>query len=378
MMKKCLSFLACGLIGAIALAEPAWAGPARLIINGGAVSIRRAGWSQFSRAGNGTQLGGTDLIRPAAGANASLRCPNGGSRRVSGGSVVSVNNLCGGRSGSIRSGDVLKRLQLPDSIGGDDVSIPYIIAPRSGLLFNANPRFQWNPVADATRYTITLVCEEGCDALEPEAIWRGESETPQLTYPEDAPALQADAFYHLEVIADTGQSSTDAATEDVSFLVLPLEDSVTISEDAELPPELLVFDQATLLLENEYYADAIALLQDQITQTPTPALYQKLAELYLATGLRLLGEQAYAEAIALAGPDDSAEYADLEVWLASHYGLAQLYAEVNETEAAIAQLQAAEKVAALFCANLWLNGIQKKLSQWGTSSDSDATASCSA
>ncbi|MBP0016323.1 MAG: hypothetical protein J7647_02050 [Cyanobacteria bacterium SBLK] len=76
--------------------------------------------------------------------------------------------------------------------------IPYIIHPRRTALLNPRPLLQWNPLAEASIYTV-VVRGEGVE-------WTTETDRTQIVYSGEIP-LQPEGHYFFIVTADTGQSS---------------------------------------------------------------------------------------------------------------------------------------------------------------------------
>lgn len=369
-MKKQTQMALIAMLGVVALAAPALANPAQLIIWRGSVSAKKAQWSTFARARSGLSLGGADLVRPGPNARAALRCPDGRTPRLANNVVTSVNSKCNISRTIYRPGP----LTIGDLQGGSDRALPYIIAPRTRGVLSATPRLQWNPVPGATTYRVSLEIRKSRRQPQPDAVvWTVESPKAEIAYPEGAAPLETGQFYRLVVVADTGASSEQVTVQNLSFLLRPQPDvaaELAAVDALELPPELITLAKAEILLEKQYLAGAIALLQAQIAREPTAALYQTLGNAYLASGLRLLAEATHQQAIAQADL-----YAELDVWLASQLALAQLYERVGQPQAAVQRLRQAELAALYWCDGVQLAEIGQRLAALGAVGD-EAAAAC--
>jgi hypothetical protein len=155
---------------------------------------------------------------------------------------------------------------------GDDLDwnaapIPYIVQPRLTNIIDRRPVLEWASVPGATRYAIELT-----DGVTGEAIVSLPAvTTTRIDYPEDAPDLEPDTYYELEVTADTGEGSWQAATNDgVVFEVLPL------ARAADYTAQLQTLTISALDLDDVDKTIAQAELQRRF------GLYQTAAETYRA------------------------------------------------------------------------------------------------
>ncbi|MEM8639318.1 MAG: hypothetical protein AAGG51_10955 [Cyanobacteria bacterium P01_G01_bin.54] len=385
-MNKCIWGLSLGLVGALVFADVASANSARLIVRGGSVSIKRSGWSGFSRAGNGSHLSGSDLIRPASGANAQLQCPSGRSVPLAANSTVSVNSKCGSSRGAVRNIEHLQPLLIGARPATAEADRPYLMTPNASISLTATPWLQWNALPNATQYTVTLKnLESG------EVVWSLPSSTAMMPYPAQAEPLAVETPYQLLVAAESRSGTRQSESEPIVFRPDPflLEELEQIAQINTESPNLRVLEQLDLLLDpglpnGGYVGEAIALLQQQIQQQPSPMLTKRLGDVYLASGFYGRAEKAYQAVAAATGPtttlavntgDDCfdlngncVQFADVELWLGSQVALAQLSYQENATDGAIAHLETTLGVAAQICDQTWVEGIAKMLTQWNAMS----------
>ncbi len=331
-----LSRKACLSLGITALAlfpSAAQASLARIISVQGSVEIRRATGTTFQRAFPGTALYGPDLLQPSRGSRIIVICPNGRTQwRVPAGTVSAVNNGCPGTPSALKP-----EFGIGDLRGGSDSTLPYVITPRQDLVLSPRPTLRWNPVEGATQYTVSLRTRRG-------TLWEVNTPESTLPYPDDQPELAPGTRYTLVVQADTGTTSTDDPPE-LAFNLLAGEEA---SEATEAIAAVHALDlpelPKTLILVEEVYsryqltAAAIEALEALVSQGFELAQVRRLlGDLYLRSGLRLLAEENYRQAIALAFATDN-----LEEQVMAQYGLGTLYSRVGETAQAVAQLSAAQ------------------------------------
>lgn len=269
--------------GAIAL-------PAILVVEQGTVKVRpegwfRAGWSWAARP-NGSALNATDQLKPEPGSRAFVRCPSNPQTKtpIEAGQVSSVNELC-------NRAVILHRPTGSWSTvtGGRDGAIPYVITPRQGTVTVEQPRLQWNPVAGATVYTVTL------RQLPDEGSWTVTTPTASIAYPEAFPPLETQVLCRLEVAADTGRASTEetVAGFNVSSELPP--DLETLV-DLDLPAGIEAVEQVRIYLEQDMGAAALEVLQAWEPEPEEVAVRQwGLGEVYGALNLWLPAEAAYRQ-----------------------------------------------------------------------------------
>ena len=173
----------------ICLAPAAIALPALLEIETGSVNVKPGGWSRpgwwwVGTRPSGSALVETDLLRPEPGSRAFLRCPRNPDTLtpVPADLVSSVNSLCNGE----------RIIYRPSSgswttvTGGVDPAIPYVITPRQGTINSDRPPLQWNPVAEARGYQVTL------QQPSEQQKWTVTTTETTLDYPAEFPPLQPD------------------------------------------------------------------------------------------------------------------------------------------------------------------------------------------
>jgi hypothetical protein len=330
------SALTLALSATALLASPAQASLARILSIDGNVELQREGWSNFQRALPGTALYGPDLLQPERGSRVEVICPNGSTRWiVPAGTISAVNNGCPGTPARLKP-----QFGIGDLRGGSDRSIPYVIAPRSGAVLDARPTLRWNPVEGAEYYTVTLEAWG-------ETVWQIETSSTEQSYPDDQPELMPQTLYTLTVETDIGVSSADEAIF-LRFNVLAGEQAEAAQAEIDAIHALEISEELkTLMLVEEVYpnyqltAAAIHDLERLIDSgVETAQVYRLLGDVYLKSGLRLLAEEHYAEAIARSIVSNA-----LEERVLAQLGLGTLYREVDAPEQSRQQLRCAQEGA---------------------------------
>ena len=306
---------------------------ARIVSVQGAVDVRRATGTIFQPASPGTALYGPDILRPSRGSRVEVVCPNGRTRWVvPAGTVSAVNNGCPGTPSALKP-----EFGVGDLRGGSDPAIPYIIAPRQDVVLSPTPTLQWNPVEEASQYTVSLRTRRG-------SLWEITTPESTLPYPADQPPLSPGTRYTLVVQADTGTASTDEPPE-LAFNLLAGDEATEATEQIAAVQAFDLPELAkTLILVEEVYpryqltAAALADLENLVSQGFDLAQVRRLlGDIYLRSGLSLRAETHYLRAVALAIATDN-----LEEQVMAQYGLGTLYNRTGNPEAAAAQLAAAQ------------------------------------
>lgn len=330
---RLLSVLSLSLSAIALTALPVQASLARIISIEGEVELQRDSWTRFQRALPGTALYGPDLLQPERGSRVVVICPNGSTRWiVPAGTVSAVNNGCPGTPNRLRP-----QFGIGDLRGGSDPSIPYVIVPRTDGVLTPRPSLSWNPVEGAEGYTVTLEARG-------ETVWQIETEQTEIPYPEDEPELTPRRLYTLAVVSDTGASSADEEPS-LRFNLLAGEQAEAAQAEIDAIHALDISEELkTLILVEEVYpnysltAAAVRDLEGLLdSDVETAQVYRLLGDVYLKSGLRLLAEESYAEAVALATMSNV-----LEEQVLAQLGLGVLYREVEEPERARQQLQCAQ------------------------------------
>jgi tetratricopeptide (TPR) repeat protein len=198
--------------------------------------------------------------------------------------------------------------------GGDldwnAAALPYIVQPRLTNLIDRRPTLEWAAVPEAESYAIELT-----DGVTGDVILSLPAVTKtRMAYPEDAPDLEPGTYYELEVTANTGAASWQAAINDgVAFEVLPGDraaDYATQANTQATSPNVLpspgsaAIAQAELQQQfglNQLAAETYreALERSDLDSEERFALWQQLGNLYwnkleLVPEAAIAYEQAYA------------------------------------------------------------------------------------
>jgi hypothetical protein len=175
-------------------------------------------------------------------------------------------------------------------------TIPYIITPRRTLLLNGRPIIRWNPVKDATSYTVIVKGPSGY-------LWQNEVTENEVVYPGE-PVLKPGIYYTIIVDANTGASSLDDENFVQGFEVINESDRQRIDNAAEeiqaSTAEEKSFKLAKLYGENSLRSEAIALLEKLAASgSDNEEIYHKLEQLYLEIGLVNLADKYAIKAVEL-------------------------------------------------------------------------------
>ena len=175
-------------------------------------------------------------------------------------------------------------------------TIPYVISPRRTLLLNGRPMIRWNPVKDATSYTVIVKGPSGY-------LWQNEVTENEVVYPGE-PVLEPGVYYTIIVDANTGASSLDDENFVQGFEVINESDRLQIKNAAgEIEASTAEEESlklAKLYRENNLRSEAIALLEKlAATNTDNEEIYQMLKQLYLEIGLVNLADKYAIKAVDL-------------------------------------------------------------------------------
>jgi hypothetical protein len=163
-----------------------------------------------------------------------------------------------------------------------DASIPYILSPRRTYLLDDRPKFRWNPVSDATSYTVQLWAGR-------EVYWTATASDASMEYPTDQLPLKPGVDYTLVVETDTGKSSLDESPVPggLGFRLLePTQAEAVINarstiEQQNLDPTAQALALAFLYTEHGLIADSIKQLEALVASgTQTESIQLRLSELY--------------------------------------------------------------------------------------------------
>lgn len=326
----CLGAIAASFSLAL-LPTAAQASLARIMSISGSVELQRENWDSFQRVYPGTALYGPDLLRPSRGSRVVVVCPGGSRWIVPAGTVSAVNNGCPGTPRALKP-----QFGIGDLSGGSDPKIPYVITPRLDTVLSTTPALRWNAVAEAETYTVSLQTRRG-------PLWEIVTDQAALPYPEDQEPLSPGTLYTLVVEADTGAVST-AEPPELRFNLLTGDQATSAAADIAAVEALDLSDMVkTLMLVEDVYprynltGAAIHDLETLIaTGCDSAKVRRLLGDWYLKSGLRLLAEENYQLALALAQATDN-----VEEQVFAQYGLGTLYNRVGEPDQAADFLEAA-------------------------------------
>lgn len=272
----------------------------------------------------GTQLYPGDRVEVERSGNVLLQCEDLTVQSILAGSIQ-LNNCSPVSEKKCSIPGVLDCPDRGDEILWYDPAVPYIISPRrTKLLSSTPPLLRWNPIPDATRYTVTLLGSN----------WETEVSESQVLYAGDP--LQPGKSYFLIINADTGPSSRSEPPNNLGFRVLDEQTAQTVrQEQQKIEGQPLSETGKTLAIAHLYrkyelFAEAIALLETLThSDAATAAIYHQLGDLYFENlALPAPARQSYTQAIERVDP------IDLEAQAAIQVGLGRSHAALGDTETA--------------------------------------------
>ena len=182
--------------------------------------------------------------------------------------------------------------------GKCDPKVPFIIRPRRTALLDAEPLLQWNEVAQANCYTVSLSVAGQC-------LWKIETEATQIDYPGNPP-LMPETDYTILVQADTGTDSSEGEPEPIQFSILSEAERQQVEAEVQQVQAAQTGEAQTLAVAEIYNkyelrAEAIDLLRTaEQDRSELPAIYQLLGDLYSEVGLLPKAEVAYLKTVEFA------------------------------------------------------------------------------
>lgn len=337
---RLLLFILFSLTSWFTLSSPAWARLARLYsVEGEQIFLRRSGWSDFYTTAPRTMLYGNDLLNVSPGTVVTLLCPDGTKSDSVRAGVSNVDEACPGTPRSVRPS-----FGISDIWTAQASSIPYVITPWSGQVLTPTPVLRWNPVPGARQYRVTLQ-RNTFDGWQPE--WTVLTDQPVLAYPVNKSPLIPGEEYALQVTAGwRAVASSEEWSPPVVFSAMGGQEAgdaaadIAAVEAMDVPQEF-----KTLILAQEIYptyklfAQGINDLLSLIDAGEASALaYRLLGDYAVRSGLALLAEDSYNQAMRLA-----AESGALEELVKSKWGLGIVYGRTGRAEQAVEVLEAARQ-----------------------------------
>ena len=336
MKTKVATFIALSSIATTALAASNRISNGLIIHTSGEVQLERQN-GRIVRPTSGTPIYPGDKLRTAQNGQLMLQCADLGVKAIAG-SENQLNSclLATEKSQAECSRDVIKCPDRGDGkIAWNSAPIPYIISPRRTQLVNNKPILQWNPVAGATSYKLSLR-ENGA-----KFNWEMTVSDTEAVYPGE-PALKPGVSYKLIVVANTGASSENAVAEgDTEFSLLDEGEVERVKSEVRAIGQQVPNAASQKLAIAQVYrsanlnAEAIETLESLLAAgVETAPIYRMLGEMYQGRSqLMPQAEIYYKKAINAAKSDDIEELTD------ARYGLAQVYSSMRNYSEAIQYLK---------------------------------------
>ncbi|NEO52378.1 MAG: hypothetical protein F6K54_04355 [Okeania sp. SIO3B5] len=243
----------------------------RIIEADGKVFLKRQNWSEYHPVFVGTELYTTDKIKLTSEGNLMAICyANWEIWSLQKNSISQTINGClQAKSQCVETSDGCVPLDATRGINQvESDKIPYIISPRHTLLLPDKPLIlPWNPVTNATRYTVII------KSLSGKYIWETEVSENQVLYSGEIP-LKTDIKYTVIIHTDTQVSSIDQKSpfpqqeNDLGreFAVVSKSEQQEILAKVEeltqkLDGEARVLSIAEFYQQNDLNVEAIAILE---------------------------------------------------------------------------------------------------------------------
>lgn len=300
-----------------------------LVAAQGTVRLKRKEWLDYYRTEFGSQLHRGDLLQVQEDSDAVVLCDSLLTRSIPGGAPAGLNNLCPPPQEKILvRGGVL----LGNTRGGSDPFIPYIISPRKTKLLNPTPTIRWNPVPNASSYTVAVTG--------PSVEWQTVTSESSIVYPGEPPLLPGET-YAVTVTADTGASSRDEGVQGIGFTMVDAPTADRVEANIARIMELELSQEGKQLALGQYLAgaglsaEAVEVheaLTNEMPESSSPTLF--LGDLYRQSGLNLLAAERYEMALELAEAGDN-----LEAVALARRGLADVLLSLGERDEAAAVLR---------------------------------------
>ena len=317
---------------------------ARISSTTGKVLLKRVDWSDFRPVAVGTELNQGDQIKPTKGARVRVTCPNFYQPFIPAGVPSGLKSIC-----PVWQPIIFKAPPTSGTLGGTNSQIPYLITPRHSLVLSNTPSFTWNPVPNATKYTVKLLAQT-------EVVWQKQVNKSSTIYPGN-PRLRAGTKYSLVITANTGKSSQDEGKLNLNFIVLNKSEIAAIQTEVTKIIKQEASQQVTALMLANFYsrytlpentiqaygltaqnfksyslsADAIATIEALLKQgKQSPIIYRSLGDIYWQAGLTQKATENYLMAIKLA---KASEY--LEEQTLALFALGEVYAATGNIKQAI-------------------------------------------
>lgn len=275
--------------------------------------LKRVGWRDFYAVGWGTVLHRGDLLQAGAQEDVKIVCDTLTLTHLSAGTTKSVTDLCPPQPEVVtilKSGEY----SINKSRGGLMSDLPYIITPRQSLVSTTTPHVRWNPVPNATVYTVRIIGHD----------WHTTTTDTALL----APPLQRGQVYQVVVEATNGdwvRSSQEENLPRTGFLLIESDDAQRI-EGLQMRVQALELDSAefnytlAILYQTEQlYSEAITHLHNTIDNTQQSGrVHLLLGDLYRRISLESDAITAYNQALSL-GADDWEAVAVANTQIAAHH-----------------------------------------------------------
>ncbi len=319
----------------------------RIIEADGKVFLKRHNWSEYYPVFVGTELYAQDKIKLTSQANLIAICyANWKTWSLPKNSISQTMDGClQAKSKCVETPDGCVPIDATRGINEVAITdkIPYLISPRHTLLLPDKPLIlRWNPVKDATRYTVLIKSPS-------EYIWETEVSENQVIYSGKLP-LKTGLRYTVIVHADTEVSSIDEESPfskqdylGIGFALISQSQQQEILAKSEeltqkLDGEARIISIAELYQQQGLNTEAIAILESFIDQGYfTSAVYRMLGEIYQQIQLPELAKDYYLKSVKLTAVDDVVGRAKVEA------ALGEVYATLGSKKEAIRWLNLAYK-----------------------------------
>jgi hypothetical protein len=212
--------------------------------------------------------------------------------------------------------------------------VPLLISPRNTLIAEPQPTFRWTTVEGTTAYHLEVV--HAISGTQ----WYTETAATELTYPTDAPALEPDVTYLVQVSAEPSATQEEKRAW---FDLLgdvgrgELTTAVEAIRASGVSPSTAHYLLGQLYNDYHLWGAAIDELEALAAGEPQASLYRQLGDFYFQAGLYPFAEERYRAALDMATADG-----DRAGEAAAYVGLGRVTDAYRQYAEAITYLEKAE------------------------------------
>ena len=299
-----------------------------LIRKTGEVSLRREYQQKYYPVTVGTFLKFGDLISPAVDTEAYVLCGDSTIEIIKKESSIP----CNFKSPTyLYDNEVILRPRNTFSLK----NLPYIVEPRSSLLYQASFNIRWNPTG-SNKYHVAIYNTDGVSGRN--LIWEQDViNSNELYFSDKDGSINSQYVYWIEVVDENNKSSREDPTSSIGFRLLQQNEQEKVLLVIDSINSISITDSEKAIVLAAYffshglYYDALRELSNVSITNPTPALYFWRARVMDAIALPIDDVmKEYEKALEEAG-----KAGDIEMQASSHAFLWKLTRDAKNYDGAI-------------------------------------------